>query len=128
KFGDFVLGSNWQHAVGDEYGIGPGTHVKKVALPDALGPTMSTAQLETLLGSHILDGSLPAPAGDPNELLYMVYLPSTTVIADNFIGTLCTDFVGFHRPLYYQGVTPVAYALVGDCGTGPDDIPSTASH
>jgi hypothetical protein len=67
---------------------------------------------------------LPAPV---DQVLYMFYFPPTSVIAEPDGQSLCDQFAGYHNGTFINGKR-VAYAVIGDCRTGPDDVTNTASH
>jgi len=126
-FGDYIVGSSWLTAVGSEYGVGPGTHVKKVHL-DMPPMMINDEQIQQLLKGKIADGTLPAPSmtGPGSQYLYEIYFPQTTQVT-NDLGASCSSFAGYHHFSTYNGA-PFAYAVVDDCGAGRDDVTNTASH
>lgn len=131
-FGDFVVSSDWITAVGADYGFAQGTHLAKVQLPDAAPATMSDDELQMFIAAKLADGTLPKPAGNPNDYLYIFYFPKTTKFKRVDGAASCTTFLGFHNG-YYSGPTRVAYAVIADCGAQPGVpelgvITSTASH
>jgi hypothetical protein len=125
-FGDFVFGSSWWKTVASEYGISPGTHVKKVQLPDP-APSMPITgkDIDALLLKRIADGTLPSPS-HTSQYLFMVYFPSTTVLTEQG-GGLCINVGGYHTALNVTGKGQIAYAVIGDCNA-QDDVTVTASH
>ena len=128
SFGDFIVKSNWYKTVGEEYGVGPGKHLKPVELPERTPPSITDTQLRAFIKQKVLDKTLPAPSPD-NQTLYMFYFPRSTTITDDSgnNGTLCSQFAGYHR----QGVinpSRYTYAVIGDCGGGDQEITITASH
>jgi hypothetical protein len=124
RLGDWIVTSDWFKAVGNEYGVGPGTHLMKVRL-DTMPPMMITDQgLEQLMITLIKAGTLPPPKGD---ILYMIYMPPN-VLVTNGIGASCTEFAGYHHAGFY-GNARFTYAIVDDCTFGdPDELTNTASH
>jgi hypothetical protein len=124
-FGDFVVSSNWYTTAGEEYGVGPGTHLAKLVLPDPVPATLTDAGIVTLIDQHILDKTLPPP--DENTL-YLVYPPPDTVTdGGDGLGILCQDYTGYHYDV--MGMSGhIVYGVVGDCMIGLDDVTGTAAH
>ncbi len=128
KLGDFIVTSQWLAAVGNEYGVGPGVHLKKAQLPDAGPPTITDAAIVTLLGQLAGAGTIPAPSAQNDQLVYLVYFPTATKIDDGTGTILCPDgYDGYHASSQLNGVT-FAYAVLPDCSGVLDDLTSTVAH
>ena len=138
--GDFIGGSSWLTTVGAEYGVGAGTSKAKVVWPQA-APAMTDDQgLRALITQGLMDGTLPAPSGEPDELVYLFYWPPTSILnaTSTGLGALCMRgsfhsagdpfLIGYHDSLLAPDGTRVPYAIIGDCGDGVDEVTSTASR
>jgi hypothetical protein len=121
SFGDFVVQSQWLRSVGAEYGVGTGTHLRRVVLPDPAPTSIDNAGVAALLRARIADGTLPAPMSQNDQVFYMVYLPASTQVDSGALrlGGACRDFDGFHDDMTAGGMTNISYAVVLDCG---DDL------
>jgi hypothetical protein len=131
EFGDWVLGSSWLTAVGNDYGVGTGgVHLAKVVLADAPATTLSRLDVEQLLASGIFDGTLPAPT---DGILYMVYFPPSVTLTLESTARSCQDFAGYHAEAKTQAGVSFPFAAVPTCfGTGgvgdQEAIEAVASH
>jgi hypothetical protein len=126
KWGDFVFGSAW-FGVGRQYGVKSGMHARAVTPSGNLPSMMSSDALLQQLDALIAAGAVPAPkTTKSDQYLYMIYVPKTTTVVGS-VGTSCVDYLGYHGSASYQG-TVYPYALAVDCGSGLDDLLSTASH
>jgi hypothetical protein len=129
QFGDFVLTSQWYGAVGKEYGVTGGVHLKKVRLPSAAPKSITDSAIVTLLKQLASAGTIPAPSAQNDQLVYLVYLPSTTKIDDGTGAILCADaYLGYHYADALKGAGSFTYAVLPDCTGNLDDLTSTASH
>ena len=128
-FGDWVVGSSYLKAVGADYGVGLGTHVKKVALgvpPPGTGNTVDDVDIQTWIEAQIASGALPAPPNkNKNQYLYMLYFPSSWSVTLQGQSS-CQSFGGYHSGL--TGKVKAAYAVANDCGQGFGEVSVTASH
>lgn len=127
SFGDLVGTSSWLSAVGAEYGVGKGTHLAKVALPDAAPASIDDSGIQTLLYERIEDGTLPTSTQPNHDVLYMLYVPPETTLTATDGGVFCSDYVGYHDQTTIGG-QHIAYAVIGDCMFADADITSTAAH
>ena len=129
-FGDWVVGSDWYKQVGADYGVGPGTHLAKVKLPDAAPNGVFDRDVQSAIRALVAAGTLPAPPqGQQSQLLYMMYYPAATAITQRDGSVLCTQFAGYHGSLSFPGGAHATYAVIGDCqGGGIDGLTVTASH
>lgn len=122
--GDAIVTSAWSKAVGTDYGVGDGTHLAKVVLPEAPPAQLDEPTLLNMLDQHISGGLLPEPASD---VIYMVYISTQTVFDDGTGALICDDYLGYH----WQADVPsgtLTYAIVGDCGGGFDEVTATFAH
>lgn len=122
--GDQIVTSDWAAAVGPDYGVGEGTHLAKVVLPEAPPAELSEPDLLALLDQHVADGLVPAPADD---IIYMIYVSPETTFDDGTGYYICSDYLGYH----WQSDVPsgtMTFAIVGDCGRGFDEVTATFAH
>ena len=124
-FGDFIVKSKWLEAVGAEYGVHAGKHLKKVELPMNATTPITDSMLIQFIKTKIMDATLPDPAQHP-QILYMFYFPPGITIT-NGTDTICNQFAGYHKHAIYNG-NKFTYAVIADCKAGPDEITITASH
>jgi hypothetical protein len=117
-----------------EYGVGPLSAITGVTLSEAAPTTIADADLQLWLAREIAAKTVPAP--DENTI-YVIYYPQGTVVtmgsgAD--LGSLCTDFQGYHDNLATSAGTLVAYGVVGRCPSAApnvaeiDQVTAEASH
>jgi hypothetical protein len=131
-FGEWIVTSDWLAAVGEEYGVGPGTH-QPGRLSDPTPASTSDSAIQMLLTDRIRDGSLPVPPAGASDFLYMVYFPSTTVVDDGGLRLACAGLggQGYHWDLDVDGAR-ISYGISIGCPTGPlaelDDSELGASH
>jgi hypothetical protein len=128
QFGDFIVASDWYKKVGADYGVGVGTHLKKVVLTDDPGMGITDLQVQALLKARIMDATLPPPPKADDQVLYMVYFPSTTTVNQPGGDAACSSFAGYHGSTTYVAGGRILYAVIADCGGGIDDVTSTAAH
>jgi hypothetical protein len=138
-FGDWIVGSAWLSQVGQDYGVGLGTHVH-VTLGPVPSESMTDDEVQALLAAHMQDGSLPSAASDggAGDYLYELFFPvGTTVSAPSGLGggDTCVPYGGdFLGGYHWQTTAPqVAYAVVPTCSSGAlvestAAIESEASH
>jgi hypothetical protein len=74
-FGDWIVSSEWLQTVGQEYGVGTGSHIAKLALRYTPPAVVGAPDIEQYLAYGITSGVFPKP--DP-DTLYVIYYPSTT--------------------------------------------------
>jgi hypothetical protein len=137
-WGDYAVTSQWIHTTGNEYGVGAGSHLAKVVLPDPAPGQLTDAVIQQNLQTYIAHGVVPpSPATTSNEVVYMLYLNASTTMndPDAGLGVLCTDFLGYHSNIGLDGGANIYYAVVGDCDAADAgenvavaDIQSTAAH
>ena len=133
--GAFMVQSQWLTTVGQEYGVGAGTHVN-VSLTDPAPTTIDDSTIQSNVLAMIEAGTLPDPAADGgvSSATYMNFFPSSTAIT---VGgsTLCDiSGGGYHSETSgtVNGHT-VSYSVVSECQPGlpvqpPQDITWAASH
>jgi hypothetical protein len=137
-YAQWLVGSSWLTTVGGEYGIGSGTIAGAVQLTASAPTTPQTsADVEALLATGIMNGTIPQPAGGLSEALFLVYYPSTTSITTTFAGGVtavsCTDWAAYHGEAHMLGLD-FSYAVMANCNsTGPmlsaeQEIEMAASH
>jgi hypothetical protein len=130
-FGDWVVGSSWL-ASASEYGVGKGTHAKKVRLGVPAPATASSTDIRKIITDAMTAGDVPTPAGAADPFLYAVYFPSTTTLTSPGL-VHCTSFSGYHAE-GIVGTVHFAFAAIGDCPhyvgsfTELENIERTASH
>jgi hypothetical protein len=137
-WGDYAVGSEWIRITGGEYGVGTGSHLAKIVLPDPAPAQVTDALIQQSLFSYIAHGVIPpSPPTTNNEVLYMLYLNASTAMndPDSGLGVLCTDFSGYHNNVGLDGGANVYYAVVGDCdaadageAVAAADVEATAAH
>jgi hypothetical protein len=105
-----------------EYGVGPLTVLPAIVQPGAPPPTLSDAELQTILTENLTGGAPTWGAPDPSTIYLHLFPPGTVVIAQ---GTCCKDLDGYHADLALGAVT-VAYAVACACpgfdGASVDDL------
>jgi len=138
-FGDWIFTSNWMAAVGLEYDVGRGQHLKKVVLSSAAPAEFDEGSIGAFIANRIRIGQLPPPT---EGILYMLYLPSDTIVTQLYNGQAyqvsCMSTFAAHD---YSQVTstsaPFAYAWVASCTKpvpniplpiGLDGVTTAASH
>lgn len=137
-WGDYALTSQWIHQTGADYGVGAGTHLAKVTVPDAVPATLSDALIEQNLLRWMDAGVIPtAPPTANNDYIYMLYLNSSVQMndSDGGVGQICVDFLGYHYNFPVGANGQIYYGVVADCDP-PDageaqaaaDVESTAAH
>jgi hypothetical protein len=116
--------------VGKEYGVTAGTE-EAIPVTDTAPGSITDTQIQQFINDKITAGTFPSPAPTTNGTpIYMVYFPSTTTVTDNKSGgTSCSNggFAGYHGAGSNNG-TKFAYAVIPDCGSGLNDVTSTAAH
>ena len=132
SLGRWLATSSWLTTVGSEYGVGAGAFVSHVLLPDTAPPTITDAQVQSLLVRRIGDHTLPAPPSMTNDYVYFLYLPASTSLVDYFGMSSCNVFRGYHRSVENASLR-FAYAVIFDCPPflGVPEVPAieyTTSH
>ncbi len=130
SFGDWIVASAWLTTAGTDYGIGTGAHLQKVRIPTALPAILDSTALEQAFIGYLDGGTLPPPAAN---VMYVLYLPSSTTITDPALGTSCQDFDGYHAEVQVgpAAMTDVAYAVIASCPSQSGALAieeQTASH
>ena len=105
-----IVTSSWLMAVGAEYGVGPGTTLAPVQLPEPGPAQLTDDAIVTRVFQGIADGTLPPPGADT---LYIVHTPLSTRVSDPG-STSCTDFGGYHNSARRHGLE-IAYAVIPTC-------------
>jgi hypothetical protein len=127
QWGDFVINSQWMETVGKEYGVGKPTHIKAPLAMNAPA-SITDANIIAFIKQQAMMGNLPAPSATNNQLVYMMYFPSTTKIDDGTGAILCVQgYSGYHYSDVLNG-TDFYYAVLPACGNVLDDLTSTAAH
>jgi hypothetical protein len=116
SFGDWLVGSTWLTTVGEEYGIGAGTHLKKVVMPDQAPSQVSQLDIIAFIDQKARGGTIPAPSSGDSNLIYVVYYPASTTInlvdsQGNILLQSCVldGFAGIHFHGLVDGVdAPIA--------------------
>ena len=98
RFGAWLPTSSWWTAVGAEYGIGAGTSLGHVVLPDEAPTSIDVAGLGALLAARVRDHTLPSdpdPGIEADTIYAVVFPPQTTthVVAGD---AGCAAAAGFH--------------------------------
>jgi len=120
-FGDWIVGSSWLQTVGADYGVGTGTHVKKVVLAEAAPVQITDDEIQAWIAQRIQDGTLPAPPALDNDYLYALYYPEGSTI-DLGGGVLsCVGFGGYHNSIDTPSLR-VSYAVLPACTQVPDEL------
>ena len=127
SFGQWIVGSDWLVTVGDEYGVGRGTH-RAAVMPQAAPASTTSDGMVALVAARVADGTLPPP---DQGSIYTIYVPATTRLTDFVDFCSMTQGVtagGYHSEIVASGVMR-SYALVPRCTTQPlSEIEVTASH
>ncbi len=117
--GDFLVGSDWMTAAGKDYGVGFGTHLAKVRLDEPAPTTISDVQLQKKIVDWIAAGTVPPPEANANQVLYLVYFPSTTTVLDEASDPLCTGPLdGYHSTVKanHDGTKyTIPYGVIAHC-------------
>lgn len=149
SFGDWIAGSSWLSQVGQDYGVGNGTHAAHVVLQMAAPTAPTDLDTQALIEQKIGDGTLPsafdadggsdAGSGVAGGYLYVLFYPQGTT-AGGFLGgpDTCADlgggqFIGGYHWETQSGAYHVPYAVVPTCSdaTGVEkaaDLEASASH
>jgi hypothetical protein len=149
--GAYLVQSPWLKAVGPEYGIGLGTHVPH-ELADNAPSAISDLDIQSLIGSLIVAGTVPVPSGGPavtsydyNDAgmptagpaavlipaIYMFYVPASTTESVMPGVTICDISGGGYHSMAagtYGGQT-FTYAVITACpNLPPDFVQQAVSH
>jgi hypothetical protein len=132
SFSQWIVTSQWLQAVGADYGVGTGSVLQTVSLPEPAPAMIDDVDIINFLYSGLADGTLPKPAGSLANVLYMIYFPATTTVT---AGTdkSCVDFGGYHNSAR-QGGVELSYAVIASCtgfvdmATDIEDREVVASH
>ena len=126
-FGNMVFSSQWLKAVGAEYGIKGGTHLKHVLINSPAPTKWTDPDMLQWIKDRVADKTLPAPIGD--NTLYMLFFPDQDKFTfdDGSGSLLCESYIGYH---WYDRLdkNDFTYSVIGDCKLGPEDVGNTASH
>jgi hypothetical protein len=137
-WGAYAVGSQWIRTTGSQYGVGAGSSLGNVVLPDQSPAQLTDALIQQNLQTYMAHGVIPpSPATLSNEVIYMLYLNASVSIddPDAGLGVLCQDFVGYHSNIGLDAGANIYYAVIGDCDL-PDageivaesDVEATAAH
>jgi hypothetical protein len=105
---------------------GRGAYFGKIRVnPGDKSKTIDDAEIQSELTAQISSGALP-PADA--ETLYMVYVPSGTIV-DLAGARSCTAFAAYHAAAALPGSQAhLVYAVIPDCGGGFNDITNVSSY
>lgn len=123
RFSQWMVTSTWLDTVGNEYGVGAGSVVGTVSMPDTAPTMIDDGAIIDLLFQGLADGTLPSPTPDT---LYMLHVPSGTVVTVGNIKS-CDDFFGYHSSARRGGVE-IAYAVMTKCGGSLTVVEKVTSH
>lgn len=119
-FGDALVASSWYRMTGAEYGVSPATHRQQVVLA-APQQALSRDQIAAQINDLITTGRVPAPDPAANQLLYLLYVPRSSVGPD-------LAGVGGYHDMLTLGEVRFPLAVVIDDGTGLTAITRQAAH
>jgi hypothetical protein len=121
--GDWLVQSEWLSSVGQEYGVGKGSHTAKVVLDDPGTTRLSTTAegQAAFVASEIDAQHLPRPIPGETGYIYLIYL------TPDLAGSACFDFGGYHSELVYRG-QQLSYAFVCDQTGNVENIELAATH
>ncbi len=122
--GDQLVTSDWIKAVGADYGVGDGTHLAKVVMPEPAPATLKESDLFTAVDQQIAAGLIPKPTADT---MYMIYIPAPVDFSDDLGYHMCDDYLGYHWQVDLPSGT-LTYAVVGDCMAGFEEVTATFAH
>jgi hypothetical protein len=143
-FTGFLGTSDWWHATVGTYGIADAVYGGAVVLDNPYaGTSVRDSDFQTFLAQRIASGALPVPS---DQTLYVVWLPTGTTLVDPHGLSNCGNngYAGYHNAFTTTlpapsadggsdagndaggGVANIAYAIVADCGHGPNTV--SASH
>lgn len=125
-FDEALVTSDWVKNVGADYGVGDGTHIAKVVMPNPLPKPADEPYVLQQIDEQMTAGLIPKP--DDNTI-YMITMPAKTVFDDGQGYKMCTDFLGYH----WQTDLPnnpgtFTYAFIQDCEIGFDELTVTLAH
>lgn len=118
----WMMSSEWLATVGAEYGVGKGTVLKLVELPNQAPTRIDDAEIKAMLASDIQNGTLPRPAdGTFADVVYMILFPAGSTVTQAGAAS-CEAFDGYHDEASQDGLD-FAYSVVANCaragGGGP---------
>lgn len=123
RFGDMVVGSTWYAVVGGEYGVRHGSQVQTAVV----GPAPSSItrdQIAALIKQLIVDARVPPPSAVANQMLYLLYVPSSVTRSPDLARLL-----GYHQMVTLGGVRfPIAVVLDADLAGRSVPPTTTAAH
>ena len=115
--------TSWWRAVGREYGVLDANSGTPIHIADKPPATISDLQIEKWLRTNI-SAKTPGWEMPTPETVYAIWYTPDTLVK---LGTIqsCSGFGGFHKNFKLSDGTPVAYAVMVDCG---GDLTGTTSH
>ncbi len=136
-FGDFAVGSSWLTTVGQDYGVGAGSHLAGVSLGFSAPEQITEDGVGQLLLGLIKDGGVSPPAlpdgGGNAEVIYLVQLPATTSVTFGG-GPVCgsvgdgTELGGFHWSASGDGLA-FPFGVLPTCASETAaELTEAASH
>lgn len=113
-FAAWIVQSEWLRQVGPDYGVGMGSVLGNVELPDAAPDFLGDLDVVKIIFDGIEAGTLPSPpAGDFLNTLYIVNLPAHSAVLGS--GQMsCRDYLGFHASAR-RGDREIVYAVIPTC-------------
>lgn len=120
QFSQWIVTSSWLEAVGAAYGVGRGSVLGVVRRAEPAPDAISDAEIVDLLYAGLADRTIPKPGDGLAEVLYMVHLPSHTVVTAGS-ATSCVAFGAYHDSARRNGME-LAYAVVPTCPRLADDL------
>ena len=111
-------GSSYWNAATSEYGVGDITASDPIVVPAtdtdySKATTLSDAQIQTWLQTHLDGTHADWGTPDPNTI-YAVFYPATVAITLDPFGKSCDGFGGYHMSTNVKG-TEVPYAVLPRC-------------
>ena len=126
RFSQWIVTSSWLEAVGAAYGVGSGSVLGVVHRPEGAPDAISDAEIVDLLYAGLADRTIPEPSDGLGDVLYMVHLPSHTVVTAGSAMS-CVTFGAYHDSARRNGVE-LAYAVVPTCPPFVDDLVGTPNR
>lgn len=123
-----VVSSAWAAEL-TEYGVGAGVAVPSVTSSPLPGASISQADLESFVASHVGVGAWGTPdTGEFGSQFYVLFLPpGVSVLLPSGKTTCGAGPYGYHRSVKV-GATYVPYAVVANCMKGIVPITKIAWH
>jgi hypothetical protein len=129
-FVSWLLGSDFWTGTLKEYGVGKGTNMGIITMPDNSPAKLNIADIYNLISSLVTNGSVPSPGVNTNVAFFV---PASTKVTGGG-ETSCVDFLGFHDVMpAMQGMPNIVYSVIDECqpdegGSVFDTITKAGSH